>query len=118
VIEALSIKVFFCGEIVVCDKTGIKAKDVVGRRCTIPWGGVLYHGTVQSYVHKSGSPVYPISFCVFHDEDQTVVLYNSRHIISRLGKCFYCTRPVTDPYFLVHTSHIHTHSHTLAVGGP
>ena len=72
------------GETVVCEKMGIKAKDVVGRHCTIPWGGVLYHGTVQSYVYKSGSPVYPISFYVFHDEDKTVVLYNSRLIISRL----------------------------------
>ena len=69
-----------------CEKTGIKAKDVVGRHCTIPssWGGVLYHGTLQSYVYKSGSPVYPISFYVFHEEDQTMVLYNSRRIIPRL----------------------------------
>ena len=40
--------------------------------------------TVQSYVYKATSPVYPISFYVFHDEDKTVVLYNSRRIISHL----------------------------------
>ena len=62
------------------EKTGCTAKDLIGRRLTKKFKGVVYNGTVKSYQYKPKN-VYPIVYCVFFDEDQSFVEINSKHIL-------------------------------------
>jgi len=76
------------GQLVVCTKKGLTAKDCVGRRCTMNWKKLgVYHGTVMSYEHKVSTKNrhgYIISFWVHFDEDDTHSLYSSRIPIPNL----------------------------------
>jgi hypothetical protein len=71
------------GEIVIDEKTGLKGKDLIGRRITKKYNGDVYNGTVKSYQYKSKNKS-PIVYWVFFDEDQTFVEINSKLILPLL----------------------------------
>jgi hypothetical protein len=71
------------GEIVIDEQTGLKAKDLIGRRITKKFYGEIFNGTVNSYRYKPKNKS-PIVYWVFFDEDQTFVEINSKLILPLL----------------------------------